>query len=74
MMHSLFMLMTGKWKNILMGERRLTARLDDFHQLDLHFLSASHAWRMNKREIFAEAGSSGSFEYDYHCFLFHRIV
>ena len=54
-----------------MVERPLTGRVHDFHQLDLHFLHASRSWRMNKREIFADPGSSGLFEYVCILMLFH---
>jgi hypothetical protein len=43
--------------------RKLLDKLPDHHELDLHFLHASRAWRQNKKEVFGQAGSSGSFEY-----------
>jgi len=43
--------------------RKLLDKLPDHHDLDVHFLHASRAWRQNKKEVFGEAGSSGSFEY-----------
>ena len=48
-------------EKILMARRPLD-KIHEHHALEMHFLHASRAWRQNKREVFSEAGSSGSFE------------
>ena len=56
-------------KNYRMA-RRMVGTLDDVHELDIHFMHASRAWRKNKSEVFGREGSSGSFKYvETHLFI-----